>query len=174
LKIRCCMHSWFLMKGGQYILANAQIKNVASYVAKMDMIYVTPSYWPPADAMKILTIQPLSSFNEIGIPVTFYRWWLELGKMKDKGIFFWIGNQGMYGTYSRQDPGSFAEDIVEWAIQRTGDFMSAYGRGGRKQSIQALEGAREELESQLLRDSLGSFAASVDKLSAIPVGKSKR
>jgi hypothetical protein len=46
---------------------------MAAY-AKMDCIYLFPSFFPPIRAAQVVTVQPIFSFVQIGLPVIVYRW----------------------------------------------------------------------------------------------------
>lgn len=130
-----------LDEGGLYFKSSRQIEQIASYAAKMDCVYIIPSFWPPARAAQVITIQPLFSLKSAGLPVIFYKWRVDIGGFHDKGWFIWLFPQEIYGIYSRQDPGDDPEDIIEYLIKKTEAYRSKYGR---KNSIRTLEEVKPE------------------------------
>jgi len=158
-----------LDEGGLWFKSSKQIEMVASYAAKMDCIYLLPSFWPPTRAAQVLVVQPIFNFKRAGIPVVFYRWRVKIGSFEDKGFFIWWRPEEIYGIYSRQDPGDTGAEIVEFLIKRTEEFRERYGRGG-SDSIQAMEVTSEDI----LSDAVNEFATAIDGIATIPIRKRRR
>lgn len=122
-----------LDEGGMYFKASRQIEQIAGYAAKMDCIYIIPSFWPPAKAAQIINIQPVISLKAAGIPLILYKWRVDLGQTKERGMFGWWNPQETYGVYSRQDPGCEPEDIIDFLVQKSDEYRTAYGRKTRNE-----------------------------------------
>jgi len=137
-----------LDEGGLHFKSGKQIEQIAAYAAKMDAIYIVPSFFPPARDVQVLTIQPLFSFQSSGVPLIVYRWAVRLGGFKEGGWFAWWFPQEVYGVYSRQDPGAEPEAIVEFLIERTREFRArmGHGKGGRGKQIPVLEEEVSEVD----------------------------
>jgi hypothetical protein len=116
-----------LDEGGLEFKAKSQIEQIAAYAAKMDCIYIIPSFWPPVRAAQVLTAQPLFSLQSAGLPVIVYRWRVKLGSFSDNGIFLWTWPNSIYGIYSREDPGDRSAQIVKWLVTRKNEFRKRYG-----------------------------------------------
>jgi hypothetical protein len=158
-----------LDEGGLWFKSSKQIEMVASYAAKMDCIYLLPSFWPPTRAAQVLVVQPVFNFKAAGIPAIFYKWRVKIGSFEDKGWFVWWRPSEIYGIYSRQDPGDTGAEIVEFLINRTNEFRQRYGRGG-SDVLQTLEVTSEDV----LADAVQEFAGAVDGLASIPGRKRRR
>jgi hypothetical protein len=150
-----------LDEGGQEFKTSRQIEMIASYARKMDVVYIIPSYWPPAKVP--LTIQPLFSLKSAGLPVIFYQWRVDLGGMHDKGWFIWMFPEEIYGIYSSQDPGDYCAEIIDFLIKRAGEFRKFHGRSNSRNELQTLEEVKPE---DVLADAMGLFAENVDALGA--------
>lgn len=120
-----------LDEGGLWLKSNRVVEGVAAYAAKMRLIVLIPSFFPPAPRFRVLTIQPLFTFRHLKIPLTVYRWRIAAGSYTNSGHFLWIfpGRDGIYGIYSRQDPGEDPLDIVAWMEDRLNEFRAYHGRG---------------------------------------------
>lgn len=118
-------------EGGLWLKRNSLVEAVAAYAAKMRLIFMIPSIFPPASRFRVLTIQPVFTFRHLGLPVTYYRWRISIGERYDGGAFLWVfpGRDGVYGVYSRQDPGADPWEIVGWLEGRLSEFRSFHGRG---------------------------------------------
>jgi hypothetical protein len=115
-------------EGGRYFKSSRQIEALLSYPAKMDLILLIPSFWPPVRTAQVITVQPLFSLRSAGLPVIFYRWHVHIGDWRDNGSFVWLNPQEIYGIYSRRDPGDSADAIIRWLIDRTQEFERFEGR----------------------------------------------
>lgn len=123
------LHSVVLLdEGGLYFKASRQIEEIASYVAKMDQIFIIPSFWAPAKIAQAINIQPVVSLKATGLPIIVYKWRVDVGATKDKGIFFWWDPKEIYGVYSRQDPGEDPEEIIKFLISKKDQYRKRYGR----------------------------------------------
>lgn len=122
-----------LDEGGLYFKSTAQIEQVAAFAAKMDCIYLIPSFFAPVRAAQVVRIQPLFGLRAAGIPLIVYRWRVKLGDVDDKGAFYWWRPSEIYGIYSRQDPGAEPDEVVDWLIARSDEYQQFYAdRHGRK------------------------------------------
>jgi hypothetical protein len=117
-----------LDEGGLYFKAGRQVEQIAAYAAKMDVVYIIPSFWPPTKAAQIINIQPVVSLKATGLPVIIYKWRVDIGSFKEKGWFAWWNPSEIYGIYSRQDPGEEPERIVKFLIDRSNEYRTRYGR----------------------------------------------
>lgn len=150
-----------LDEGGLYFKSSRQVEQIASYAAKMDCIYIIPSFWPPARAAQVITIQPLFSLKSAGLPVIFYKWRVDIGGFHDKGWFIWLFPQEIYGIYSRQDPGDDPENIIEYLIKQTENYRTRYGR---KNAIRTLETVKPE---DIYADAIDEFSQTADDLTTL-------
>jgi hypothetical protein len=157
-----------LDEAGTFFNDSARIKTVAAYAAKMDVIYILPSFWPPTRAAQVVTCQPIFSLKSAGLPVIVYRWRVKISGWVDSGHFIWVNPSEIYGIYSRQDPGSRAEDIIEYLVQKTSEFQNMYGRN----SLYAVD--EDNTGYQALLDASDAFAEAADSIASLPVRKHSR
>lgn len=120
-----------LDEGGLWLSSNQYAREMAAYAAKMKVVFLIPSFFPPASWFRVLRIQGMYTFRHIGIPVTFYRWVVASGAYSDSGTFVWAfpSRDGVYGTYSRQDPGDEPYAVLDWMRARVAEFRAYHGRG---------------------------------------------
>ena len=156
-----------LDEGGLEFKASAQVETIAAYAAKMDCIYILPSFWPPVRRAQVVTCQPLFSFHTIGIPLIVYRWDVQLKGFKDGGSFYWWKPQEIYGVYSRQDPGEMASDIVEFLAEKSEEYRRLHGRKNR---LFQMEGSSEEL----ILEAANTFAEAAESLPTPERASSRR
>ena len=93
-----------LDEGGIEFETNKQVSEISAYAAKMDMIFLVPSFNPPARKFQVLSIQPVWNLKPVGIPYIHYKWTVQLGSFKEEGSFGWWFPQEVFVVYSRQDP----------------------------------------------------------------------
>lgn len=117
-----------LDEGGLYFKSGRQVEQIAAYAAKMDVVYIIPSFWPPTKAAQIINIQPVVSLKATGLPVIIYKWRVDIGQFREKGWFAWWDPKEIYGIYSRQDPGDEPERIVKFLTDRSNEYRTRYGR----------------------------------------------
>lgn len=156
-----------LDEGGLWFKVGSQVEMIASYAAKMDCIYLFPSFWPPTRKAQVVVVQPLWNLKATGLPLIMYRWRVREGGFEDKGVFFWWRPQETYGVYSRQDPGDVGGDIVEWLTQKTGEYRGKFGRSDKVSSLGEEDKATETLQEAV--EGMGEFA---DRI--VPVLSRKR
>jgi len=152
-----------LDEGGLEFKANRQIEMVAAYAAKMDVIYIIPSYFPPCRAAQVMTVQAVFNFKSAAIPVIFYKWRIRIGgNFDDKGFFLWWQPKEIYGIYSRNDPGARSEKIVAWITERTREFRARWGYD----DVSEVEEKGGEFEG--FSDSVETLSETVDRMQALP------
>lgn len=117
-----------LDEGGLYFKVGHQVEQIAAYARKMDLVVIIPSFWPPARAAQVLTVQPVWSFRSVGIPLICYRWSVRMGSFRDGGNFFWLFPQGVYGVYSTQDPGADCGEVVSHLGEQVERYVALHGR----------------------------------------------
>jgi hypothetical protein len=156
-----------LDEGGQWFKSSKEIERVAAYAAKMDCIYIIPSFWPPNRAAQVVTIQPLFSFQSAGIPAIAYSWSVSLGAFKEKGWFVWLYPQELYGIYSRQDPGDSPEAIVSFLIERTTQFIQSKGRDHGLSTLETTS------EADLIHEAANTMVQAADAIASVSVRSSK-
>lgn len=151
-----------LDEGGLYFKAGRQVEQIAAYAAKMDVIYIIPSFWPPTRAAQIINIQPIVSLKATGLPVIIYKWRVDIGSFKEKGWFAWWNPKEIYGVYSRQDPGDEPDAIIRFLTDRSNEYRQRYGRKGTDEvfSLAAISEAEQILEAgTIISDAADDFAA---------------
>lgn len=148
------MHSVHIYdEGGLYFKGSRQIEQVCSYAAKMDNIFMLPSFWPPTRAAQVVMVQPLYNLKKIGLPLIVYQWKVNMKGFRDEGKFYWLFPQEIYGIYSRRDPGADPEAIIQHVIQQTQEFIEREGGKSKPNGIFDVEqdfseaGAIEDLIS---------------------------
>lgn len=170
-----------LDEGGLYFKASAQIEQVAAFAAKMDCIYLIPSFFPPVRAAQVVTVQPIFGLRAAGIPLIVYQWRTKIQGFDDRGLFYWWRPSEVYGVYSRQDPGSEPDEVVDWLITRSDEYQQWYadrhnrkrqrGRRNGLQSVAISGGAFGASGSDFLRDAATEIADAADEFaraSALP------
>lgn len=150
-----------LDEGGLYFKAGRQVEQIAAYAAKMDVVYIIPSFWPPTKAAQIINIQPVVSLKATGLPLIIYKWRVDIGQFKEKGWFAWWNPSEIYGIYSRQDPGEEPERIVKFLTDRSNEYRTRYGRTTTDEvfSLAAVSEAEQIIEAgTIIADAADDFA----------------
>lgn len=163
-------------EGGLHLDTNREVKEYTNFAAKMDIIYLYPSASDvPRDAAKVIC-QVLFSFSKIGIPLIVYKYWVLTKGFKDEGVFLWFNPKEVYGVYSRQDPGAYTDDIVDWLIEKTQAYRTLYGRTARKERKAAQKQVRSvaNREADVFKDAAEQFADSIEALSVHQRGRGRR
>lgn len=165
-----------LDEGGRYLRSNRMVEDIASFPAKMDMIYITSSFWPPARAMRLVTVQAMWNMTGLFLPLYFYRWRIKCDDYVETGNFWWWRPREIFGVYSRQDPGSNAAEIVQWCGAKTEEYLRRYGRED-KNILSEVGGVEQNrsADTTALEEAAESFESAADRIAeAIPFRKSKR
>lgn len=115
-------------EGGSELQFGRQVQDIMKYPRKMDVVLIIPSYWPPAAAGKVLTIQGLWNTVSAGLPMVVYKWRVRILDFKDSGISVWTFPQEMFGIYSSQSPGYDPSYIVEWLGWKTDEYVAKYSQ----------------------------------------------
>lgn len=157
-----------LDEGGLYFNTSKQVQMIASYCRKMDVIYIMPSFWPPSRTAQVLTCQPIFSLRSAGIPAICYKWRAKIGSFEDKGMFFWVFPQEIYGIYSTKDPGDVAADIIAYLVEKTEQYRIFEGRTNKISFMETDSGG------DLFADAADQMAEVADQLAAIPFRKGRR
>jgi hypothetical protein len=160
-----------LDEGGLYFKAGKQLEEIAAYSAKMDCIYIFPSFFPPVKAAQVVTVQPVYSYRRIGIPLVKYEWNVRLGNFNESGKFFWLFPQEIYGLYSRQDPGANPDAIKGHLVAMVEQFKEKYGHGGGD-GIREMES--EISTTDILSDVAQSFSETADRWETLSTREAKR
>lgn len=151
-----------LDEGGIVFKRNTQAEQIAAYANKMDIIFLIPSFWPPARKFRVLELQPIWNLTGIGIPYIQYQWRVSVGGFKDEGSFGWLFPQNIYGVYSRQDPGGKTDQIVDFLIREKDKFRAMHGADKiRKVGDDTMAGA------QLFSDSVDAMEEKLDNFSSL-------
>lgn len=162
-----------LDEGGLYFKASAQIEQVAAFAAKMDVIYLIPSFFPPVRAAQVVTVQPIFGLRAAGIPLIVYKWRTKLGAFDDAGVFYWWRPSEIYGVYSRQDPGAEPDEVVEWLIAQSDAYQEWWaarndrkrqrGRGNNVSKVEISGGAFGSPGLDLISDAASTIADAADE-----------
>lgn len=140
-------------EGGLYFKDSRQIEQVCSYAAKMDNIFMIPSFWPPTRAAQVVMVQPLYNLKKIGLPLIVYEWKVNMKGFRDEGKFYWLFPQEIFGIYSRRDPGADPEEIIRHVVAQTEEFIRREGGNVKPNGLFEVEtnesdfGAIEDLVS---------------------------
>jgi hypothetical protein len=156
-------------EAGLALKASRQVESMAAYAAKMDCIYLFPSFFPPIRAAQVVTIQPLFSFVQIGLPVIVYRWRVKIGAFEDKGTFGWLFPSEIWGVYSRRSAESSIYDIIHFMGEKVEDYRRYWGVSD---GLSKVGGDKSEADG--LRDSVQTLAETVDAFEAISTRSHKR
>jgi len=147
------LHTVFLLdEGGLLLEDNRDIKRIIAYAAKMDIILLIPSVFPPPRLASAFTIQPVFNLTAIGIPYIHYTWQIKMGMWSDKGWFAWWDPKSIFGIYDRLDPGGDVDEIIEFVQAQVKRFRGAYGYESRDKghdgfsAVAAIEQALEKLD----------------------------
>lgn len=161
-----------LDEGGLWFKTNDMIEEIAAYAAKMDCVYIIPSYWEPTRAAQKVVVQPVFGFRSAGIPAIFYKWTVKQGTFKDNGWFIWVWPQEVFGVYSRQDPGEEPGRLVDFMVERTQEYIQ---RKGRQSAISELGRDRKvSQETMVFADSVAALSDAADTLASLPKRSAKR
>ena len=116
-------------EAGMFLKVRQQVEAVVAYAAKMDAIYMFPSFFPPPRAAQVLTVQPLFNFLSTGIPIIVYKWRVSLGGFKDSGLFFWSNPKEIYGIYSRLDSAQGSYNLMDKIQEATEEYKGKSSKG---------------------------------------------
>lgn len=148
-----------ILDEGGLVFKNArQVELIASYPAKMDMIYLLPSFWPPSRAAQLVRIHGLYSLRRAGLPWSVYRWSAGSGVFRDTGIAV-VDTSPVWGVYDRQDPGDLSDKVMTKCLYLIDEFRAQYGRNtsfdlvdnDESESLAALADVAEMLEASTTR-----------------------
>jgi hypothetical protein len=160
-----------LDEGGLYFKSTKQIEQVAAYAAKMDVIYMIPSFFPPVRSAQVVTVQPIFGLRAAGIPLIVYKWRAHIGGFDDSGFFLWWWPQEVYGVYSRQDPGAEPDDVVAFLIKRMEEYKAAYGRN----KVSDVGGGWwQTSDADAFTDAAATFADAADAISLSKRGRGRK
>jgi hypothetical protein len=165
------LHAVVIMdEAGLALKATRQVEMMAAYAAKMDCIYLFPSFFPPIRAAQVVTVQPVFSFIQIGLPLIVYKWRVKIGAFEDHGSFLWLFPQEVWGVYSRRAPESSIYNLITYLAERVEDYRKRYGVADSLPKVEA-----EPSPYDSLRDSAETLAEAADRLSSLPArGNSRR
>jgi len=149
-------------EAGLALKATRQVEAMAAYAAKMDCIYLFPSFFPPIRAAQVVTVQPVFSFVQIGLPVIVYRWRVKIGSFDDRGSFAWVWPAEVWGVYSRRAPESSIYDLIDFLGDRVEDYRAKFGVSNRLSRVE-----REVSETDTFRDSVSALSETVDSFEAL-------
>ncbi len=149
-------------EAGLALKATRQVEAMAAYAAKMDCIYLFPSFFPPIRAAQVVTVQPVFSFVQIGIPVIIYRWRVKIGAFEDKGTFGWVSPSEVWGVYSRRAPESSIYDLISFLGARVEDYRARFGVSDGVQKM-----AEDVSPVDAFRDSVETLAQTVDTFETV-------
>ena len=158
-----------LDEGGRWFRKGDIIEAMASYVAKMNLIFLFPSFWPPHRNAQVVVVQPLFNFKKIGLPIIRYQMTVRIEGFKDDSKFWWLWPQEVYGVYSRQHPGYEPEDIVAHILEQVEAYQNyqyeKYGRARKSaESKQYLRALETEVEgSEVLANELFASAKILER-----------
>lgn len=116
-----------LDEGGQFVRDNSDLRALAAYVRKMDLVMIIPSFFEPPRAFQVLRVWPWFGFRHVRVPVVVYRyrlgWW---AGFKESGWFVWVWPNEIFGVYSTLDPADDrVYDVLAGWSQR---YRERYGR----------------------------------------------
>lgn len=155
-----------LDEGGTEFKRNSQVEEITAYSAKMDLIFLVPSFFPPANKFQVLEIQPVWNLKPIGIPYIQYKWSVKVGNFKDQGSFGWLFPQSIYGVYSRQDPGAKTDQIVDWLVERKDQFRELHGKSRGSDKLSKMEKSGMA-EAELFSDSVESLKEGISEFTTL-------
>jgi len=158
------LHSVVILdEGGLYFKSSRQVEQIAAYAAKMDVVYIFPSFWPPTKSAQVVNIQPIVSLKATGLPIIIYKWMVNIGGFREKGWFMWVRPSEIYGIYSRQDPGNEPDLIIDWLVEKSEEFRSRYGR----KTNNSLSKLVEVTEGDKFLESAEIFETAAEKITAL-------
>lgn len=151
-----------LDEGGLYFKSSRQVEQIAAYAAKMDVIYIFPSFWPPTKSAQVVNIQPVVSLKATGLPIIIYKWMVNIGGFREKGWFAWWNPSEIYGIYSRQDPGNEPDLIIDWLVDKSEEFRTRYGRttnNSLSKLVEITEGDKFMESAEIFEEVAGQITA---------------
>ena len=146
-----------LDEGGLGLKMKRQLEEMCSYVNKMNIVLIIPSYWEPTPAAQRVTVQSIFGFPDLGIPLRCFKWTVKQMSFRDSGWFYWWKPSEVYGVYSRQDPGAKMDGIYNWLLDKVGEFRTKFGYGSEDamgerdtsaELVEALDGFRAAMQEQ--------------------------
>ena len=156
-------------EAGLALKATRQVEAMAAYAAKMDCIYLFPSFFPPIRAAQVVTIQPVFSFVQIGLPFTVYKWRVKIGAFSDGGTFVWSWPSEVWGVYSRRAPESSIYDLISLLGSRVEDYRRHWGVSNGVSAV-----AGDVSPTDAFRDSVETLSQTVDAFEAVSSRSNRR
>ncbi len=154
-----------LDEGGTEFNTNKQVMEISAYSAKMDIIFLVPSFFPPARKFQVMEIQPVWNLKSVGIPYIHYQWGVHVGNFKDQGSFGWLFPQSVYGVYSRQDPGARTEAIVKVLVKRKEEFRQLHG--ATRPEFDSISSMGKATKEEILADSIAGLEEGISNFTSI-------
>jgi len=160
-----------LDEGGLYFDNSKSVMEICAYAAKMDVIYLIPSFFPPNRFAQVVNIQPEVNLYSAGIPLVYYKWAVKLGSFRDSGFFLSWRSSVMWGIYSRQDPAASPERLVNFLKLRMTEYRGAFGYGDEQDGVSALADGRGQdgatAASLAISDAALTFADAAETIARI-------
>jgi len=153
-------------EGGLYLKVNRQVELMASYPAKMDVVYLIPSYWPPARAAQQVRLHGMFTLRKAGLPWNVYKWTAGTGAFRDSGIVI-CDTRSVFGIYDRQDPSAGADEIIKNMMEYIEEFLKYHGR-------ENIESDEYDTPEYYLQDAASAIAEAGDEISSSVVRLRKK
>lgn len=110
-----------LDEAGEYLETRSEVKQWLSYLRKLNVILLLPSFLPPARDVRMLSCQRIFNAEILGLPLWVYRWGIDSGHIDDGGMFFWWRPSEIWGIYDTiampSDAESILKNVKSWVAQ---------------------------------------------------------
>lgn len=100
-----------LDEAGEFIASASDARQWLSYLRKLNIILILPSFSSPAPSLKLLRTFPLFDLSGVGLSHTFYRTTLESGDFEEKISFAWFNTHEIWGVYDTDGFPSEASEL---------------------------------------------------------------
>jgi hypothetical protein len=151
-------------EAGLGLKVKQQLEAMAAYARKMDAIYIFPSFFPPTRSAQVVTLQPLFSLMQIGLPLSVLEWRVNMGGFKDKGFFLWAFPSETWGVYDTSAPEGAIDEIINHLAEQVQKFRTQKGVA-RSDELSALGTGFSQVDA--FADSVDALSEAVDSLSSV-------
>ncbi len=170
------LHLVVLMdEGGEYFKTSRQTEAMTKGARKMDVVFLFPSYFPPARNVQVLSCFAMFNLKAAGVPLYIYQWRAKLGPFQDTGVFGWWDPSTIYGVYDTMDPSDNGDKIVRWIMRKADEYRRKFHADDENEADEEGDGipTMEEESADILADAASAISDAADTISSIPY-KSRR
>lgn len=116
-----------LDEGGIFLRSEKDIDEFRAYLRKLNSIMIIPTVLDVPAKAKVFTIQRTLDFQAIGIPLLYYKGFINSGRMNEDFAFSWWKPAEIYGLYDTNAMPSDADDIKDFIFDTIDNISRSQG-----------------------------------------------